>query len=356
MAEYRLFIGKYAPQSFTDIQFNQAAAQQLIACAQDVNLPHMIIKGGCGSGRKTFANLFIKEKYHLDHLHINYQSIEIKNTTKTIDLQMLYSDYHYQIEPSLHSVYDRLIVQGFIKDILQTKPICHVPYHMIIITNADKLTLEAQQSLRRTLEKNISNCRFIFLISQEGTLIEALISRCIQIRLAAPTIPQMMSALERICAQEHIRYQSGQLQQLVVYAQRNMAKAHNLLQYVVLNCPQLLSTNGTIDFRVINVNDKHISGLVSNLLRAKCPHDILQLRTTMYELLVQCVEPIEIMKRIFQMVFDHLEKTHSAIDPHQLISILVKCEDTLKHGSKPIYHLESFLINIMLLGEQRAPP
>lgn len=61
--DHRLFIDKYCPESFQEISFNHKAADQLIACAQYDPMPHLIIKGSSGSGRKTFANLYIKAKY-----------------------------------------------------------------------------------------------------------------------------------------------------------------------------------------------------------------------------------------------------------------------------------------------------
>lgn len=150
---------------------------------------------------------------------------------------MLYSDYHYQIDPSSYGVYDRLIIQGFIKDIIQVRPISRILYHLIIVNNADKLTIEAQQSLRRTLEKNINTCRFIFLVDQESNLIEALTSRCIQIRLSAPTISEIMNVFNKISSFESNMgdiLNQEYLRQIAINANRNMAHALNHLQLCLL--------------------------------------------------------------------------------------------------------------------------
>lgn len=351
MTDCRLFVDKYSPNTFADIKFNHIAAKRLQACSRSNNIPHLIISGGNGSGRKTFANLYLKSKYHVDDLHVRCQTMEIKSANKSIELQLLYSDYHYQIDPSIHGVYDRIIVQGFIKDILQTKP-CNVPYHSIIINNADHLTFEAQQSLRRTLEKNINNCRFIFIISQELTLIDSLVSRCVQIRLAAPTDCQILEVLEHICASERIIYEKKQLHQVATYSQRNLSKALNLLQYLYLKFPRMLVTVSAINFDDINMNDKYIHDLALKLISVKNPIDLLNLRTTLYDLLVQCVEPIKIMKSLFHTIFDYLGKsTMNDRDDkkHQLVQILSKYENTLRQGSKPIYHIEAFCLDTVLL-------
>lgn len=346
MSDYRLYVDKYIPNSFNDIQFNQEAAKKLLACSKAINIPHMIIKGSEGSGRKTMTALYLKSKYNLENLHVKYQIVEIKNASKKIELQMLYSDYHYQIDPSTHGVYDRIIVQSFIKDILQTKPICNVPYHTVIITNADHLTFEAQQSLRRTLEKNVNNSRFIFIVSRESTLIDSLVSRCIQIRLSAPSDSQISTILENICTKEIIMIGKNQLDQIVSMSKRNLSKAMNLLQYIHLNS----SSISHMDFNEINATDKCLTDLTNDLINAKNPQSIISLRTGLYDLLVQCVDPLKILKDIFYLVFNHLEKIKS--DDKQkikLIQILSKCENTLRQGSKPIYHLECMCVSIIIL-------
>jgi|UniRef100_A0A6C0BL17 replication factor C subunit 3/5 len=345
MAKFKLFVDQYIPETFEQISFNQTAAQQLIACSKAIEIPHMILKGVEGSGRKTFATLFIKSKYHLEQLHTKYQTVAIKNGCKTIELQMLYSDYHYQIDPSLHGVYDRIIIQGFVKDILQNCPINRTtPYHTVIINNADRLTVEAQQSLRRTLEKNISNCRFIFIVNQESTMIDSIVSRCIQIRLAAPMEDQITRILEHICQTEKIAYQVSQLQQIASIAKRNLLKAMNLLQYLRLVHVEFLNRNHPISWMGININDQYIIMLAQQLMTLQTPQEILRLRETMYDLLVQCIDPVVVLKGIFEVIFAQVK--HDS-QKHQLVDLLIKCENTLKQGSKPIYHLECFCLGVV---------
>jgi len=344
MTDY-LYIDKYIPSTFDNISFNHNAAKKLSACAAG-NLPHMIIKGSEGSGRKTFALLYIKEKYHLDKINIKHHVVEIKNGSKVIDLQILYSDYHYHIEPSLNGVYDRVIVQGFIKDILQNKPICKIPYNIIIVNNADRLTLEAQQSLRRTLEKNISNCRFIFIVNQESTLIESLVSRCVQIRLSAATEQEIHGILKNICQQENLTHQESQLQQLATQSKRNLIKAMHALQYINLVKPSLLVKNTPINLDEIDINDQHINDLTLHIINSKKLQDLTIARDIAYDLLVQCIDPIKILKSIFFKVFDYLEDDFKK---HKLVELLVKYENTLKQGSKPIYHIDAFSVGVVNL-------
>lgn len=351
--EHRLFIDKYRPHSFADIKFNFQAAEKFKACSKKVDFPHIIINGPKGSGKNTFANLYIKAKYNKEKILIKQQKFEIKHASKTIELQLLYSNYHYQIDPSVHGVYDRLIIQGFIKDILQAKPISVIPYQIIIIENADRLTMEAQQSLRRTLEKHIDNCRFIFIINQESTLIEPLMSRCIQFRLSAPKLDEIECILQSICQMEKIQYNQTQLKQISFYCKRNLNNSINLLQYLSVCCPEQLHVDQIIEFKQIIEVDMYLYEIADLILTKKNLKTVLLVRPKIYDLLVHCVEPIDILKNLFYIILNYFES--QAIDEkskHQLVQILVKYENTLKQGSKPIYHIEGFIVSVinLLLG------
>ena len=355
MTSSRLYIDYYLPHSLETVPFNQKSARQLLACSRVNDVPHMIIRGGEGSGRKTLANLYIKSKYHLENLRIKYRTVAIKNGSRTLNLQMLYSDYHYQFDPSQHGVYDRFIIHVFTKDLLQTKPVSNIPYHSVIINNADRLTAEAQQSLRRTLEKNVSNCRFIFIVNQEANLIEPLISRCIQIRMASPTEPEICQILEHICQQEHKLTPPEQLREIAIYSRRNLSRAINLLQTVHLI--QLPPTE-KLDFTMIDVNEQCVDQLGYDLIRAKTLPELQQLRQGTYDLLIQCVEPSKILKKLFYHLMAHMEKEKvNDAKKHQLIGFLDQYERSLKLGSKPIYSLEGFMVAYICLGGTcRFPP
>ena len=146
-----LFIDKYSVESEEDIVFNKDAYRLIKLLAKNDTIPHIMIKGEQGVGKKSIVNYYIKEKFGLDKIKTNLKTIGIKCSNKEIDFNFMYSNYHYLIEPSKYGVYDKQIIQFLLNDILKYKPINKTSYHLIIVNNADRLTVEAQQSLRRTL-------------------------------------------------------------------------------------------------------------------------------------------------------------------------------------------------------------
>lgn len=349
----KLFIDKYRPQTFKDILFNHNIAKQLIACAKSDDIPHMIIHGPNGSGRKTFAHLYVKEKYNRPNILMRKQKMDIKYASKNIEFNLIYSNYHHLIDPSTYGVYDRIITQGFFKNILQFPPIAGIKYRIIIVENADRLTHEAQQSLRRTLEKYVDTCRFIFLINQESILIDPLLSRCVQFRLSAPTKQTILNTLKNIANEENIKFINERLWDICKYSQRDINLAINTLQHISLYNPSCLTQKRPIEFRLFFDKDIYFDDIVELLWSSKKQKDLMvisEIREKLYDLLVHCIEPIDILKSLFHKSVEKF--TQNKFDEqclYKLTEYLVKYEDTMKQCSKPIYHLEGFIVSVFRL-------
>lgn len=86
--------------------------------------------------------------------------------TVDVDINLLYSKYHIDINPSEADHYDRVVCQTLIKDFVSTKDarvIMHtennmadstaIGFKVVIINNAHLLTKDAQAALRRSIEK-----------------------------------------------------------------------------------------------------------------------------------------------------------------------------------------------------------
>jgi len=63
---------------------------------------------------------------------------------------------------------------------------------VVIINEADSLSREAQAALRRTMEKYMSNMRIILCANSTSRLIAPIKSRCLLIRVAAPSLQEVI--------------------------------------------------------------------------------------------------------------------------------------------------------------------
>lgn len=53
------------------------------------------------------------------------------------------------------------------------------------------MTRDAQHGLRRTMEKYVSSCRLILCCNSTSRVIPAIRSRCLAVRVAAPTVEEV---------------------------------------------------------------------------------------------------------------------------------------------------------------------
>lgn len=125
---------------------------------------------------------------------------------KRLDITTVSSNYHIEVNPSDVGIYDRIVVQELIKTAAQTQQFDSSgqrSFKVIVITEVDKLSKSAQHALRRTMEKYVSTCRLILIANSTARVIPAIKSRCLGIRVAAPSKEQVCSNLQvRTCESE----------------------------------------------------------------------------------------------------------------------------------------------------------
>lgn len=345
MQYQQLFIDKYKPKNLNDLDYNFPLSQYLKSLAKTNDIPHLLFQGHKGSGKKTRALLFLREKFGDNVFLITNKIIELKYPNKTIDLQLSYSNYHYQINPSIHGVYDRLIIQDFVKDIVKYKTVNNLPYRIIIIEDADKLTYEAQQSLRRTLEKYIGLCRFMFLSNNEGNIIEPLQSRCIKLRVASPTTEDICNIIQEVVSSEKITMSKKSIKSLIEFSDSNLSRTLNYLQLLQCKFPTELADNHKIDFSKITAIESSYQQIIKLLFEGGSLNTLGDLRIVLYNLLVHCIEPLDIIKQIFLHLINKIPDKYFNYQ-YKIIKATDRYENTLKLGSKPIYHLEGYTIQL----------
>jgi len=134
------------------------------------------------------------------------------------------------------------VIREKVKEFARTKPIGDVPFKIIFLDEADAMTRDAQQALRRIMEQYAAVTRFILSCNYSSKIIEPIQSRTVVFRFKPLSKENVFNLLRRIAEGEGLNIDDEALEALYYVSEGDMRKAINLLQ-----AASLYSKNVTAD-------------------------------------------------------------------------------------------------------------
>ena len=331
-----IMLDKYRPLSLSEVDHNHKVSSQLLQFCKTSNIPHMIVYGPQQSGKKTFIKLFLKEKYGNSVTNLRKCFIEITPNNTKILFEYFSSKYHFYIKMKDYNVYDRIIIQTLIKDISKTKNIL-CDHHIIVIDNAEKLNTDAQQSLLRTMEKHMNNCRFILLVDSEYNLIEPLSSRCMYLRLRQPSNYEINKILQKIIKNENITIKNENIEKIPSLCDNKISMSINFLEFLIFR--NLLNKNIQECYYEYDKTQKAIVELIDMLYKKNTINNFEAVNELLNDVIIYSTDPYNIMKRLFQGILKNKNKNIC-----ELVFISDESYNNLTYHNKPIYHLMDYYV------------
>lgn len=200
------WVEKYRPAKLNDLISHEDIIATINKFIKEDQLPHLLLYGPPGTGKTSTILACAKQLYS-------------SNQINSMVLELNASD-------------DRGIgiVRGQILSFASTRTIFNTGFKLIILDEADAMTNDAQNALRRIIEKFTENVRFCIICNYLSKIIPALQSRCTRFRFAPLTPEQILPRLEYVIEQETVNVTEGGKKALLTLAQGDMRKALNILQ------------------------------------------------------------------------------------------------------------------------------
>jgi DNA polymerase III delta prime subunit len=222
-------VDKYRPKHIQSIVNQDEIKKVLLNTLETGNLPNFIFYGPPGTG-KTSAILALA-----------YQLFGPKLISDRV-LELNASD-----ERRINVVREKII--KFAKEsISESDPdYPSPPYKIIILDEADAITLDAQSALRKVIESTSKITRFCFTCNYIEKIIEPIISRCVKFRFKPLSICSLSERLSKIAELENIKINKDCIKKISEISGGDGRKAIMILQ----NCKYIIKPKECVKDRFL---------------------------------------------------------------------------------------------------------
>lgn len=236
------------------------------------------------------------------------------------------------------------VIREKVKEFARTKPIGGASFKIIFLDEADALTQDAQQALRRTMEMFSSNVRFILSCNYSSKIIEPIQSRCAIFRFRPLRDEDIAKRLSYIAENEGLELTEEGLQAILYIAEGDMRRAINILQAAAALDKKITDENVFMvasRARPEDIREMMLLALKGNFLKAreKLREILLKQGLSGEDVLVQ------MHKEVFNLPIEEPKKV-------LLADKIGEYNFRLVEGANEIIQLEALLAQFTLIGKK----
>ncbi len=228
--DHTLLVEKYRSKDLSEYVGNEHIKKTIQQYLNQNDIQNLIFYGPAGTGKTTLAKLIVKN-LDCDYLYINASD-----------------------ERGIETIRDK--VSGF------ASTASFKPIKVVILDEADFLTIQAQASLRNVIETFSRTTRFIMTCNYVERIIDPLQSRCQVLKVIPPSKKEVAVHLAKVMAHEAISYDVEDIKTIVNQYYPDLRKCLNTIQ---------LSTQDqklVIDKSVL-VSSNYMTSILKELSNAK---------------------------------------------------------------------------------------
>ncbi len=319
--EIELWVEKYRPKRLDEIINQEEVVQALKQFVKKGTIPHMLFAGPPGTGKTTAALCLAYELYG--------------ENWRTYTLELNASD-----ERGIQMVRTKL------KDFARTQVAGRFPFKLLILDEADAMTRDAQQALRRIMEMYSANTRFILICNYVSRIIEPIQSRCAVFKFKQLDPKDIKARLKYIAEKENVNITEEGLDAIVEICEGDLRKAINLLQSVAY-------LGVTVDRKVVYRTAGLVyPELVAQMIKDAFAGDIEKARKELTKALVEeGVSGIDLLRQ-FESAINKKVIELSTEDRIALLKLISEIDYRISQGATDYIQLTALLAYIAELGQK----
>ena len=201
--DHTLLVEKYRPTTLEGYVGNENIKRTIAQYLNQNDIQNLIFYGPAGTGKTTLAKL-IALQLQCDFTYINASD-----------------------ERGIETIREK--VAGF------AAAASFKPLKVVILDEADFLTIQAQASLRNVIETFSRSTRFILTCNYVERIIDPLQSRCQVLKIIPPSKGDVAQHLAGIMEQEGVSFQRDDLKTIVNQFYPDLRKCLNTIQLSIVN-------------------------------------------------------------------------------------------------------------------------
>ncbi len=333
---------KYRPYKISDCSFGISIMEQLVHIATYDDIPHIIISGPSGGGKKTLVNFFLEAIYDPDVNILTKCKYSVSGSSAKKDVEILRSNYHIIIEPT-NTNHDKYILQEIIKQYAMNQSFnffkTQRKFKTIVILNIENLSNNSQAALRRTMELYAKTCRFVMVCNNLSKIFDPLKSRCRVFCVPLPTREQISDIITNISIFEDISMSRTEEKAILNNCNNDLKKAIWTLDAKRNNSDPVILLDKVFD-ETIDLILSTISPTNKNVIKSV----FIEIRSNVYALLITNIDGSKIITTIMDKLINIINNDEVSI---KIIRAASECEYNLIHGRREITHIDPFIARVM---------
>ncbi len=215
MKEHSLLVEKYRPTNIDNYVGNESIKNTIKNYITQNDIQNLLFYGPAGTGKTTLAKLI----------------------TKNIDCDVLY--INASDERGIETIRDK--VSGF------ASTMSFKPLKVVILDEADFLTIQAQASLRNVIETFSRSTRFILTCNYLERIIDPLQSRCQTLKIIPPNKVEIVNHLIKVIQKDNIKTSVSDLETIVNNNYPDVRKMLNTIQISTVDNKLILDESTLVE-------------------------------------------------------------------------------------------------------------
>ena len=285
MKENSLFVEQYRSKTLDEYIGNEQLKQIVSQYINNNDIQNLLLYGTPGTGKTTLAKLIVNN-INCDFLYINASD-----------------------ERGIDTIRDK--VQGF------ASSASFKPLKIIILDEADFLTIQAQASLRNIIETYSRTTRFILTCNYLERIIDPLQSRCQVLKITPPSKKEVAQHVANVLDQEDISYENFNIAFIVNKHYPDIRK--------ILNTCQVNTVDGELVIDTSILTSSNYTDAILKELKTANKNSFKNIRQILAD------SNLDDFEEIYRFLYDNLDEYTK--DGVQQAMIIIEIENYMYHAN-----------------------